>query len=159
MQISVGATPTALDELVAELVAPLDVEPVDVPVPNREKFSLRCRPVIKSEQMRRWARSARAKDWKQGDPEGLAIDSVLLAATVLAETCTAILVDGAPMLDPDGNTVTFASPWLHQRLGGKQSHADVVRAIYGNDAHVIDAAGVVSEAAEQPVPSMPSSPS
>jgi hypothetical protein len=157
MQISVGATPTALDELVAELVAPLDVEPVDVPVPNRERVALRCRPVIRSEQMRRWARGARAKDWKAGDPEGLAIDSVQLAALVLAETCTTILVDGVPMLDPDGNAVTLASRWLHERLGGKQSHVDVVRAIYGNDAHVIDAAGVVSEAAEQPVPSATSS--
>jgi hypothetical protein len=60
---------------------------------------------------------------------------VKLACTALANTCLAILRDGAEV--PDGaGPLTFTSPALHEILGVDRT-VDAVRRFYGRDAHVI----------------------
>lgn len=161
MLVTPGKPSNALADLIDELVAEVDTPTITVPIPNRPGWTLECLPVITAEDRRRWQKMARNRDWKPTDPPQLAIDLDVANALIVAHCCVGISNGEGPLLDDDGNVVTFQSPWLHDALArgrkSKMSHVDLVRAVFRNDAHVSDAADTIAEASTQPVPSGASS--
>jgi len=152
-----GRPSNALAELIDDLVADVEVPTITVPVPNKPGWELVCMPVITAEQRKRWTKQSRNREWKPTDPEIFALDQEAFNATIVAETCVAILRNGAPVRDELGEDVTFSSEWLHRAVGKRVTHVELVRLFFRNESHIADAASAIAEAAAKPVPTAASS--
>lgn len=129
--LSVGSLSTDLADLAAEL-APITTETVDLEVPLRPGYSVRCRTDFTGLDLDKWRKAARDKKFIDG------IDTIKLAALLIGATCTAILKGGREVLS-DGAVVTFATAEFRGQLGTTVVE-QAVRRFYGQEGHV-DAAG------------------
>lgn len=127
---------TQLDGLMAglekALAAEVEIQPFVVEVQARPGVQIRYMPEIDDEKLSVWR--GRAKDKKA--PDG--VNAMRFMCIVLANCCEAIGFQGQFPTD-NGDELTFASA----RIKGLYSlrmdarAADVVRKVYGNDAHVL----------------------
>ena len=131
---------SAARSLVNDLLAKVDRDPIEIPIPDKPGWSLRIMPKVDDAQMRRFTKASTQAD-------GTA-DLLTLSRLVVAETCVAILHDGDPLVDDEGASVTFASDFLRSGPGAKKgmSNADMVSLVFGNPVHVMAAGQKVTDA-------------
>lgn len=143
-------TSTDEDDLRAELTADL-IPTVTIPVPGRPRYSVTYRiDLITGKYLDKLRKRAKDKSYTDG------IDGVRFASIGLAELCTAINRDDAP-LELDGTVATFthrafqdligapsALPALHKLYGGREGNIDAAmrklmdEAGWGDDAVSVD---------------------
>lgn len=141
----------------AELAQPVDMPDVIVPHRFRPGWAVRYSTVLDSDDLKRWRK--RATD-RKGAKE--TVDETRMACIILANLCRALIRNGAEVLGPDEQPLTFAHPAVW-KLYDAQRAADAVRGFYGNDPYlgatleaVLAAAGV-GEEVEPLDPTRPSS--
>ncbi len=129
------------DRLRRDLATPTIVPTIDVPVPGREGWSLRFRLDWNESKAEKWRKQAKDKSFESG------ISNEKLAAALLADQCTAILIDGQ-MVVIQGERWTFASKTFQQEVGvGTATQA--VRKVIPLSSPLLDVADQVSAAARQ----------
>lgn len=130
--VAAGVEPSDYDELDDEL-AELDTPTVDLEVPRRPGYALRCRTDFTSRDIDLLLKRCRDKRFATGS------DSVKYAALLLGLTCIAVLRHGEP-LELDGTSpITLTSSELWAKLD-TSSADETARKLYGVEGHV-DAAG------------------
>lgn len=134
-----GVSSSMLDELAAELAAPAERAPVEIPVPARPGWSIRARSNISLPELEGWRDRA-----KVPGPRGPTLDQVQWAEMVVGGSTLAILKDGQEVLD-SGETVTFRSAWLQRTLGAASAAASV-RKFFLVDPHMTGAAFAILRA-------------
>jgi hypothetical protein len=134
-----GVHTSALDELAAELAAPVERPPVDLPVPARPGYLLRVRSDITQPELEGWRDKA-----KVAGTRGPVLDQLLWAELVVGGSTVAILKDGEEIVE-NGKPVTFRSAWLQSTLGAASALV-TVRKFLAVDAHLTAAAMAVLRA-------------
>lgn len=130
---------TVLDELRAELATPVEDATITLPVANRPGYSVRFAASLDYEnELVKWRKQATTKG-RRGNPD--TVNEFRLAGIVLGHKCQVILRHGDE-LELDGEPLTFRHPAL-QELTGTSRAVDCIRAFYGSDGHVIDAADAI----------------
>jgi hypothetical protein len=129
--LSVGAEASDLQALADEL-APTITEPVDVEVPLRPGYALRCRTDFTGKDLDKWRKAARDKGFVEG------IDGVKFSALILGATTVAVLKNGRPITS-QGSDVTFATAEFRGMLGTRDVETSV-RKMFGQEGHVDGAA-------------------
>ena len=138
IDLSVGATSTALEDLEADL-QPVVTEPVVIPVENRPGYALRCRTDFTGKDLDKWRKLAKDKSFADG------IDGVKLSSLVLGATCIAVTKHGADVLE-DGRPVTFQSAAFRGMLGVRDIDP-AVRRFFGAEGKVEASARTLLNAA------------
>lgn len=124
---------TALDDLRADLQRDVTGQEIQLVVPLRTGWTIRCNVDVESGQLNAWRK--RCQD--RAMPDG--IDDLKFASIVLAAKTTAILKNGVEAHDEHGEPLTFKHKMLWEMTGTTRA-VDAVRAVFSRDAHVITAA-------------------
>ncbi len=133
-----GVSP--LEQLRKALAAPVVSEPVTLLVPGRPGVTLRFATGISEEQRKAWQKRATKKSRRPGREDET--DEMMFASLVLANTHVAIAFGGLDAHDADDTPLTFAMPALWEMVGAVDPQS-CIRALFGNDAHVLLASGEV----------------
>lgn len=105
---------------------PALTDAVDIPIPARPGWSLRCSTDIPYENLSAWRKAAQDPSMAVGTNE------VKLGCSILMFATKAILIEGEIVTDTDGQPVTFASEQLHAKLGVSRG-VDAVRKMFRRD--------------------------
>jgi hypothetical protein len=120
---------TMLDGLMSDLNEhPALNDTVDLPVPTRDGWAIRCNTDIGYEELQVWRKAAVDPDMAVG------VNELKLACTILVSATSAVLLEGEPVT-VDGEPVTFNSPHLQGKLGVTRPQ-DAVRKLFGRDGYV-----------------------
>jgi hypothetical protein len=136
---SYGAPPplTMLDGLNDDFDEhPALTDAVDIPVPARPGWSLRCNTDIPYENLSAWRKAA------QDPAMAVGTNEVKLACSILLFATTALLIEGEVVTDTDGQAVTFASEQLHAKLGVSRG-VDAVRKMFRRDGFLTSASAAL----------------
>ena len=131
-----AAAATDLSRLRADLAAESKTD-VTLPVPGRPIYAVRFRTDVSGDELDRWRKTAKSKRHVDG------IDAVKFAALILANTCLEVLRDGTPLLDSDGDPLTFRSVELWKGTLEASTAAGGVLKFYGRDGHAVAASNAV----------------
>lgn len=129
--LTVGSDSSDLEALAAEF-ATVTAEPVNLEVPLRPGYSVRCRTDFTGKDLDKWRKAARDKGFVDG------IDGVKFSALIIGATCIAILKAGREVLS-DGRAVSFATPEFRGTLGTRDVDT-AVRRFFAQEGHVDSAA-------------------
>lgn len=127
-----------LEGLRDALTGPVQTEPIVLRVPGRPGVTIRCHTSMSQEQRKAWQKRS-TKKARGKDPE---VDEMLFAQLVLANTCEAVLFNGAEALDEEGTPLTFAHKQLWDMVNAAEP-SQSIRNLFGVDAHVLLASGEV----------------
>ncbi|WNM67068.1 tail assembly chaperone [Gordonia Phage Schomber] len=144
---------SGLDALRAALSENVRLDNLHIRVPRRPTLRIIVDPNIDGEQFQRWQRSAMIG--KSKSIANAQFDSVKLCAVLLANTMVGLEVRGedgeyTEVRDEHGGSLNFQNPELRKMLIGDRevpSGTVLVRKLFGNDGHMIDAAGQVMDEA------------
>lgn len=126
-----------LDDLRAELTAPVDADDITLAVPGRPNYAVRYSTALTYRQLAAWQKKSTLKS---GD-----VDELKLAALIVAGQCRAIIRDGV-VVDDGGDPLTFRSQALLDMYEVDRV-ADVAIRFYGSDIDVANASNGVLKAA------------
>lgn len=139
-----GAADTPLDDLRAELSAPVEGEPATLKVPGRPGYAVRYSVDLDDLEFQRWHRKASGKTIPGRDA---AVDRLKLAGLVLAYQCEAIVRNGREVTD-GGAPLLFRSPAFLDLMRRDDERRppevrEAVRRFYGRDADLLAASDEV----------------
>lgn len=138
----VGPAPSITSQLQQALAAPTRRPDVVLEVKERPGVGIRFDCNISDEQRKAWQRRATSKKGGRGGNEGT-LDEMLFSAIVVANQARAILFGGEEAPAVDGHPLTFTLRELWDMVGAADA-VTAVRALYGNDAHVMGTAGEIA---------------
>ncbi len=137
------AVATPLDQLRAEITAPVVAAPITLEVPGRTGYAVRYLTDLDHDQVDMWRRQSTRRAPGKGQTQE--INTLKLAELILAHQCEAIIRQGADVV-VDDEPLVFASRTM-MAITGTSKVRDAVRKFYGRDADVISAGDAVLEAA------------
>lgn len=142
---------TPLDLLRAQYEKEIEREPVEFPIPLREGVSVEYDTNISSDDIEFWRKAATTSN-RRGRRSGEAeADSFKMAALVIFHKAKIFRVDGKDVYIDREETKPLNFYEGDALRGVIQSHAisnvELVRAAFGNDAHVMSVGGQIIEAA------------
>lgn len=147
-----GSTDTAIEELSlvdnstsiydalrADLTTDIAIDPIPLIVPLRPTIEILYKPEIEWDLFESWMKRA-AKNPKK------TVNPVNLALSVLSFTCVGIRRGGKNVVDDEGDNATFASEDIQKMLKAN-SVQQAIRAMYGQEGHIISTSARVLEEA------------
>lgn len=136
-----GAHVSDLQAIAAELAETL-AEHVDVPVPTREGWSVRCLTDVSADDLDAWRKAAKSKRHEDG------INAAKLMRLVLANKVVGIIRHGVPLVDGHGEDLSFRHRGFWPLVGITRKDAtasDVVKAFVVKDGAIDAMAKTVLE--------------
>lgn len=144
---------TPLELIAAELEADVDLGTIDLEVPGRPGYGVRCRCDVAYDELVDWrdrasgvnaARNRAERRKPTAQAQAGRLNELSMAAFVLVHTADAILRHGAEVPDSDSPTglLTFTSPTFLRMMKASTARAAVVK-FFGVDGHVTAAANRV----------------
>lgn len=116
---------TSLLDLLKDISAPVEPDPILLPVRTRDGYAVRYSLVIDADRLKIWNRQATS----QGKT-----DEIKFASIVLANLCVGLVKNGVDLVD-NGDPVTFAHPFIWNSYG-VDNVAAAVRKFYGLDTYL-----------------------
>lgn len=117
-----------LEQLQQELQREIERPHIMVAVPERPNISIRFSPNVSQEQVKSWQRNSGANS-KRG------MDGVKFASYVIAGTTVGIYINDQLVENDEGIALNFASQPLEEMTGASDPF-EVIRAVFGVDAHI-----------------------
>lgn len=147
--VPASAAPTVgqglLADLAAQLTAAVTHEDVVLEVQMRPGVAVRYSTELDDAKLTQW----RKMSTKQRGSGPAAVDdfnSLRFCSLVLANQCKGLLFNREEARDEEGTPLTFGHKWTRD-LYQKQRSTDVVREVYGSDAHIMVDANFVMDKA------------
>ena len=139
MYVDVKDDNNALSKLKDELSKKVRRPEIHLEVPERPSMVVRYSPNITQNQVRAWRRNS-GEDSKNG------MDATKFACYVLANTATAIILDGDIVTDERNEPVVFGSDEL-MKMTSADRVQDAIRSIYVVEPHIEATALAIMESA------------
>lgn len=125
-------------------------EPITLEIPNRPGVWIEFDTNIASEQFEVWRKQATVSN-RRRPAQDAQMDQVKFCALVIFNKALIFKIDGQDVyMDNEGKTpLNFFQQTAIKNLTGSNAvtNTELVRAVYGNDAHVLAAGGQIIEAA------------
>lgn len=147
---------TDLDRLLAD-VEQYEPEPFRITHPLLEQYTLVFRSDLAFEEIDGWRKKAVIKRGRNGQADE--VDAAKASALIIAGSCTGIYLDGQPVTDSKGNTVSFRNAEFQDKLGCNRNAANAARKFLLKDSalgtisnKVVDESGYGDDVEEAPDP-------
>lgn len=146
-------TQSAYDRLKGLFTAEVSIDPITLEVPLRKGLAIRFDPTITMEQVEQWRKQsvmgANRNQRRRASADETNIDPMKMAALVVFSTAEVFLVDGEEVFLPGDEPLNFHNQDELKQIFGlvAATNTELVRKVFGNDAHVVAASTQIMDAA------------